>query len=145
MINKDLPANSLAAGSPAKVLKTDYPRSLNEEERLKILCDSLEEFAEYLEYEGLKVTLTKSETNIALLVSEKRKTHRLLLILENKNLEALATNNTDVIIADLPESPGLKADMTLDTHKKTRIGSSPIGEEYVKYISRLGIRFDRLD
>jgi len=35
--------------------------------------------------------------------------------------------------------------MTINFYSKTRIGTSNIGEEFVKYVSRYGIRFDRLD
>lgn len=43
IINKNIPAGSLAAGSPCKVIKENYyPRKLNEEEKKKIVWDILE-------------------------------------------------------------------------------------------------------
>ena len=35
--------------------------------------------------------------------------------------------------------------MAIDLVLKKRIGSSDVGEEFVNFISRYGIRFDRLD
>jgi hypothetical protein len=35
--------------------------------------------------------------------------------------------------------------MILNLINKTRMGSTDVGEEFVRYISRYGIRFDRID
>ncbi|HEX7415030.1 MAG TPA: hypothetical protein VF411_13380, partial [Bacteroidia bacterium] len=50
MINKDVPANCLVAGSPAKIIKENFPTLLNEEEKKKILTDIFTEFTQYLNY-----------------------------------------------------------------------------------------------
>ena len=54
IVNKNIPAGSLAAGSPCKVLKENYyPRQLNEDEKKKIVWDILEGWYKLHEMKGI--------------------------------------------------------------------------------------------
>ena len=54
VINKDIPDRSLAAGTPAKVLKTgsEYIKNYSWDEKHKMVKDILKEFSEYLNFLG---------------------------------------------------------------------------------------------
>jgi acetyltransferase-like isoleucine patch superfamily enzyme len=58
IITKDIPARSLAAGSPAKVLRTDkeYIKEYSFEEKREIVKKILKEFSEFQSYNGQKVS-----------------------------------------------------------------------------------------
>tara|TARA_R110002020_G_C16134473_1_gene761415 strand:- start:112 stop:915 length:804 start_codon:yes stop_codon:yes gene_type:complete len=54
IVNKNIPAGSLAAGSPCKVLKENYyPRQLNEDEKKKIIWGILEGWYKLHEMKGI--------------------------------------------------------------------------------------------
>ena len=54
IVNKNIPAGSLAAGSPCKVIKENYyPRKLSEEEKKKIVWDILEGWYKLHEMKGI--------------------------------------------------------------------------------------------
>ena len=54
IVNKNIPAGSLAAGSPCKVVKENYyPRKLSEEEKKKIVWDILEGWYKLHEMKGI--------------------------------------------------------------------------------------------
>lgn len=145
LVNKDLPSNVLAAGSPAKVIKTDIPNRLTSEERKEILVKSVHEFAQYLEYNRIKTEVRQSGDNWELEVNSKGIAHKLVLnFSETADHSSVPANG--VIIHELENAePAEVYAMVLNTRAKTRKGSTEIGEEFVQFISRYGIRFDRLD
>ena len=56
IINKDIPAGSLAAGSPCKVIKENYyPKKLNKEEKFKIIDNILKEWKILIEYKNKEI------------------------------------------------------------------------------------------
>ena len=68
IINKNIPAGSLAAGSPCKVIRENYyPRKLNEEEKKKIVWDILEGWYKLHEMKGINVKTKYINSQIILL------------------------------------------------------------------------------
>ncbi len=57
LVTGDIPASSLAVGSPAKVVRSapDFPKRLSAEERSAILEQAMDEFDRWAEYNGVKV------------------------------------------------------------------------------------------
>lgn len=145
MINKDIPANTLAAGSPAKVIKTNFPAALDSEQRAGILTSAILSFKEYMEYEGFDTTFQEDESRIEMSVLEKKGPYSLIYA-KTKSYSSDLSKQIDVFVSDQKELDiPSNALMVLDTHRKTRKGSTEMGEEFLKFISRYGIRFDRID
>jgi acetyltransferase-like isoleucine patch superfamily enzyme len=68
IINKNIPAGSLAAGSPCKVIKENYyPRKLNEEEKKKIIWDILEGWYKLHKMKGINAKAKYVDENIILI------------------------------------------------------------------------------
>jgi len=67
IINRNIPSGSFAAGSPCKVIKENcYPRTLNNEEKKKIVCDILEGWYKLHDMKGIDVKATYIEGQIIL-------------------------------------------------------------------------------
>jgi acetyltransferase-like isoleucine patch superfamily enzyme len=149
LVTKSLPSNTLAAGSPAKIIAENYPPALSEEKRTAILTNIFDEFQKYLEYFQYKVTKNRLDAGTELSMTGERGTFRLVYLPE-KNANARNAANCDLLVIDYAEdateatSLGTAA-MKVNLRQKHRIGSSDAGEEFVHYISRYGVRFERLD
>jgi acetyltransferase-like isoleucine patch superfamily enzyme len=149
LVTKSLPSNSLAAGSPAKIIAENYPPALSEEKRTAILTNIFGEFQKYLEYFQYKVTKNQLDAATELSIAGERGTFRLVYLPE-KNANARNAATCDLLVIDYAEdateatSLGTAA-MKVNLRQKHRIGSSDAGEEFVHYISRYGVRFERLD
>lgn len=149
LVNKSLPANCLAAGTPAKVIKENFPEQLPEEKRRSIVNDILANFIEHLSYNDYEVEKNKIEKGVQLTVRNHQTVHHLTYLYEpSENGAVSGTDNLYVIdYTENGEDSKLEngAKMKVNLKDKKRIGSSQIGEEFVAYISRYGIRFDRID
>ncbi len=68
VINKSIPAYSLAGGIPAKVIKADgeHVRRLSIDEKIELVRKMLRESVDQLRFEGFSVTLTDSPDEITL-------------------------------------------------------------------------------
>ena len=145
MINKDVPANCLVTGSPAKIIKENFPLPLNETEKNKITTDIFTEFVQHLNHNnftteqqnvstGFEINIHNNKLKAAILFCEtiddavQPKTTNSILVL-NKG-EVKLTSNYGMVIS-------------LDS--ANRIGTSDVGEELVQFFSRYGVRFNRLD
>lgn len=145
MINKNVPANSLVAGSPAKIIKENFPVPLGEEERNKILDDIFKEFINHLNHHdfiakqknitsGFELRIRNKSTDAVVIFCESvadapsvKSIHSILVL--NKGTAILYANYT----------------MCISLETNTRIGTSDVGEELVQFFSRYGVRFNRLD
>ncbi len=149
LINKSLPENCLAAGTPAKIIKENFPDQLPEEKRTSMVNDIMDSFVEHLSYNGYDVEKTELEKGVQLRISNYEMVHHLTYLTEpSENSDTSGTDNLYVI--DYTENGEAKAlgkncEMKVNLRDKKRIGSSQVGEEFVAYISRYGVRFDRLD
>ena len=145
LISSNLPSNVMAAGTPAKILKENYPAKITSDKRNDILVSIINEFAGYLNYNNIVNSLTIIDGVYTLEVIKNKKQMYLVYIHDLKN-EYAPPAHIDTLVVDYPsKSADIKAKMILNLHDKTRIGSTDLGEEFSKYLSRHGIRFDRLD
>jgi acetyltransferase-like isoleucine patch superfamily enzyme len=142
LVSKSLPSNVLAAGSPAKILVEDYPKPITKEKRDLIFSTILSDFIEHLIYSEFLVNVIENEDNKILEIS---KNHKSEVFINNGNHAHSFITKDNLLIVD--SDIGIEGDysMAIDLTRRVRIGTSDVGEEFVKFISRYGIRFDRLD
>jgi acetyltransferase-like isoleucine patch superfamily enzyme len=151
LISKSVESNCLIAGSPAKVIKENYPAPIDNDLKNQIFIKILEDFIEYLEFNGIKTIKTENASGF-IIKSENKKVHFTIHAFINKffgntqqfEKESLIiyniTNEENILPKKLSENV-----MHLDIYNKKRLGTSDVGEEFVKFISRYGVRFARLD
>jgi acetyltransferase-like isoleucine patch superfamily enzyme len=145
LITKSFPSNVLIAGSPAKIIKENYPTPISEKERIEKIERIFDEFISFLKYNEFTVDIREKTQSgsFAVNISKKNKNH-LLIYLNDKSISL--TEKIDVLILNADDNDiDNKASMTLDLRNNTRSGTSKLGEEFTLFISRYGIRFDRLD
>ncbi len=151
LITRDVPAGSLAVGSPARVIRTadQYPARLDAGQKAEHLRQMLTEFCEHLVHGGFQVRRLPGEA--AEMVEVERGGPALRLIVRYAAPEAgpfaqpldayLSLPPLDDLQPALAETPGL---MWLDLARKQRGGASnPLGEELAEFLKRYGIRFRR--
>jgi acetyltransferase-like isoleucine patch superfamily enzyme len=145
LINKDIPANSLVAGSPAKILKSNFPDTLSSIESKKIIDDIFFEFIAYLKHHDYHVLQTQLETGFELkIINAKNKSF--LKFEEAFSNSTIKEFSDSILILTKGSIPSItNFAMTISLTEKERIGSSKVGEELVSFLSRYGIRFNRLD
>tara|TARA_X000000368_G_scaffold417439_1_gene413845 strand:+ start:13705 stop:14736 length:1032 start_codon:yes stop_codon:yes gene_type:complete len=145
LVSKNLPSNVLAAGSPAKILVENYPKPISEEDRSAIFSNILNDFIAYLSFNNYDVVMSEVNTSILIKIEGKKTTNEIFI---SKNNELHTFSNTDNLLiidkaTDVAERD--KNIMILNLKTKKRIGTNKIGEEFTKFLSRYGVRFDRLD
>lgn len=154
LVTKDVPAGCLAAGSPAKVLKTadEYPKKLSNEDKKSLMIQIIREYFSYLEYHKLKVSEVKNSPYLHSKIIKDSREYDFVYVDSNANHEIVKHLNSKSFLLSLLKIPGellnelsLKGVMFADLESKIRKGSNDIGEETIKYLSRYGIRFDRID
>jgi acetyltransferase-like isoleucine patch superfamily enzyme len=144
LVSKNLPSNVLAAGSPAQIIKENYPSKITDEKRESILMTIISDFIEFLTYNGIKVSKQENNHKICIEIYKKNQKLTMLLIKEYfkesyENIDLLLINHLGT------DYTSNKSKMTIDLKSKTRMGSSDLGEEFIKFISRYGVKFERLD
>jgi len=149
LVSKSIPSNCLAAGSPAKIIKENYPSALNTSARDKVLNNIFNEFIRYLEYHHF--TINKSDFNGGIkLEMQKGSRRKHTLVYSTKLVTAAETQKDNILVQDYFPQKNSERDetsfnMVVNLKTKTRWGTSSIGEEFISFISRYGLRFDRVD
>jgi acetyltransferase-like isoleucine patch superfamily enzyme len=146
LITKNLPSNVLAAGSPAKIIKENYPEKPDDSVRYDIITNIINEFIAYLNHHQNKTLIKTQEGNITLEISKGNRSYWIYYL--SKNLKNFTIPGKEHLLILDYESPGEEfkdVSMIIDLRRKTRYGKTEIGEEFVKYVSRFGLRFNRLD
>jgi acetyltransferase-like isoleucine patch superfamily enzyme len=150
MISKDVSANCLVAGSPAKVIKENYPPSLSDEQVEVIFRRFIEDFLKHLKYHGVIVSLEDTSSEIRISGTHNSKPFK--MIIYNNSINQLLNDNVDkLIVINVSNSQQViptilrSNTMVLDIYNKKRYGQSNVGEEFVKFLSRYGLRFARID
>jgi acetyltransferase-like isoleucine patch superfamily enzyme len=147
VISKDIPSNSIAAGTPLKISSNVFNKPVNENSRKKILNEIFDKFAAHLEYHGFTVERKMFENGAEFIFSDGRK-HQLVYLA--KANEVIASCNDSILVLDYDhEATSLfqktKFSMIISLTRKERMGTSDVGEEFVRYCSRHGIRFNRME
>jgi hypothetical protein len=133
----------LIAGSPAKIIKEDFPKPLDNKTRELKINNIFNEFWSYLKYNGYNVSMINKDHDSSFRVEIKKenKTH----LVEFHKSEQKLNNKVDLLVVDYKQISEQSAKMQIDLNHNTRRGSSMVGEEFISFISRYGVRFDRLD
>ena len=147
LVSGAIPPNSLAVGSPAKVIKSapDFPKKVGEDERKRLIDEMIAEFERYVMYEGASAS---TEGAITRVYRTQDGAWRLLLRRAAGPLpQAIAG---DTLLTDVALSVDERADLTrrgahwLDLRGKSRSEhGSPLTEELASFLSRYGIRLPR--
>lgn len=143
LISKSLPSNVLAAGSPAKILVENYPKQISEEKRLNLFNQIISDFLGYMEFNNYEIVYSKKEENISILLKKKKREHEIFIAF-NEVCHSFKNKN-NILILDYPSDNKLidNTSMILNLNNKSRSGSSEVGEEFTKFLSRYGVRFNR--
>ena len=146
LVSGTIPPNSLAVGSPAKVIKSapDFPRKVSDSERGLMIDDMLSEFERFAVYEGASVS---KEGNLRTYRTQDG-SWRLHIYRMAGALPVTAPEDT--LLADVAFTAEQRADLRkrgvywLDLRGKTRSASgSPLTEELAAFFNRYGIRLPR--
>lgn len=147
LVSGAIPANSLAVGSPAKVIRSapEFPRRLSESERSAMVAKIVTEFDQYAEHNGVAVTQQAPFR----LYAYRRKTWRLLWLRDaGPAMEPPTRGDTVLSEAALPAdaAEGFRRGgvhwLDLGGHTRSRSGS-PLTEELALYLGRYGVRLTR--
>lgn len=150
LISKSIKSNCLVAGSPAKVIRENYPTPLTPLEKKEKFNNIIYEFIKYLEYYDIKIESEISSSKIKV-VADKYHSEALFFFDTLVDTKGLSHKNEILIVMNISNGdtqfPKRNEEniMFLDIENKLRLGKSKIGEEFVKFISRYGIRFARMD
>lgn len=145
LITKDIPARSLAAGSPAKIMKENFPAPLNNQEFDTITKDMFADFIAYIKHHAFTVQQNHLTDGFEITINNTSQTSFIKLAEEPSNVTK--TNIQDSVLVlkkgKLPSVNSYK--MVLSLQDRERSGSSDVGEELVGFFSRYGVRFNRID
>lgn len=163
LVTKDIPAGCLAVGSPAKVIKTPadgYPTKLSSEQRKEMLKKILQEYIDFLKYNGIKVVgnLLEESGEVVFtkelhhLFGESKNQWYLYYRLNNKIKWFSIFNKSNQLFLSLPPILAEERKVIeekhaawIDIENKCRGGmSNELEEEIVLFLARYGLRFNRL-
>jgi acetyltransferase-like isoleucine patch superfamily enzyme len=148
IITKDLPAFSLAAGSPAKVLRTgaEYIKQYNDEQKFQIMTEIFEDYADYLTYLNLEDVNIKKDMNVVQLTTNKFSIY--LVTKETLKTQESLLKPNDVIISMHTISNEIRNKFNdskinwFDIEKKETFYNENFSWNTTKdFLSRYGIRF----
>ncbi len=150
LITSDIPANSLAAGNPAKVLKQNYPAAPSDNQKEEMIRNVFNDFFEFLSYHGFTINKNTSVQQLTATVSKNGNTSELVYI---KNVSEIPSpsHKDNVLILFNAGADEIKSclqknwKMILVPGSRLRAGHSSSGEEMAAFFSRYGTRFERLD
>jgi acetyltransferase-like isoleucine patch superfamily enzyme len=153
LVTRNIPSNCIAGGNPAKILIKKFPVTPTDEDRLNKYMAIHQEYIRQLESLGFAVNIVLDDKNKKTYnLSKGRKKHIIYIyfdaspIIEKMHpkidsLVILYSNN----IKSEQSKLNNKAIQCISIEKKERYKSSEIGENYCKFLSRYGIRFNRID
>lgn len=150
LISKSVASHSLVAGSPAKILKENYPAAITAQQRKDLFYGYLGDFIKFLSYHGIAISKTESELFFLLRDENGPKRFEIRVLFNAgempviKNVDNLIAINVQDEQMLLPGSAPRRT-MMLDIWRKQRLGTSDVGEEFIKFLGRYGMRFERLD
>lgn len=149
LVSRNLPSNCLAAGNPARVIKENYPKKPDDHRRKAIIENIIVSFSEYLEYNSFHIQRESISSNqCKLSISKKTNKYDIHFLSSIDSIQP--SGSRDLLVIDNEEKESKQDDlygfkMKINLFSKQRIGTSDCGEEFVSFISRFGIRFNRLD
>ena len=145
IVTKSIPANCFAVGSPAEIKRDNYPSPIDEEKRNNILKQIISDFIDHLEYNDYHVKKIPFEEGFELSIHKGKKTYTIIYLTKSKSFEYIVDDSLLIIDNTNIDVNNIYIKMQINLRTKIRFGTSKVGEEFTKFISRYGIRFDRLD
>ncbi len=145
LVSGPIPANSLAVGSPAKVIRSapDFPARLSDSERAALVETIMTEFDRYVRYNGVSV----DEQGPFRAYRFGRKAWRLLRL---RGGASVSPDRADTVLAEFALPAETLAGFRkrgvywLDLGGRTRSREgSPLTEELALYLGRYGVRLAR--
>lgn len=143
-VTMSIPPHSLASGSPAKVNLSGekyWPRKINDQTKKKLLEDINREFIAYLKDNGFDAEFVNTNESQQIAV----KSFPGKIYFKDSIDNNMRLSKKDTIISLFKEVGGNDDSMKICISQKYRTGSNRLGEEYVRFLSRYGIRFNRKD
>jgi hypothetical protein len=156
LVNRDIPAGCLAVGSPAKIVKTaaEHPQRKTPAEQDELTLTILKEFLQYLSYHDLRTEVLQEKPMFRAVVTAVRsseKAHNIYYTARPESDPPAELNERSIFIALHQINDEARAQITgagamwLDLERRERYGSNDIGEEAAQFLSRYGLRFNRVD
>ncbi len=152
LVARDIPAGSLAVGSPAKVIRTadQYPVRPDHDRKIEMLRAMLHEFQEQLEYEGLSVQREGQAGSERITVTDRRRGRHALVVCYEPDAGLARFVDAEAVLS-LPMLPDAarhaiaeRGALWADLERKQRGGpSTPVGEEIVEFLKRFGVHLAR--
>jgi hypothetical protein len=145
VISKDIPSNSIAAGTPLKISNHVF-KPVNANSRKKIVNEIVDEFVKHLAYYEFACERNTFDDGMNLVFTGKDR-HEITYLSHEKNISPACKDNLLVLDCEHGSLQDFRNrfQMVISLTKKERAGTSDIGEEFVRYLSRHGIRFNRID
>ncbi len=144
LVRNKIQSNCLIAGSPAQIIRDSYPPEISKLKKDTIFENIFIDFHEYLVYHGFVLNKEQIENGYTLNVKRNNRNH--VIFYHNSPSNQTPNSSDNLLIINHNEIAGnSNFNMILNLQAKTRKGSSDIGEEFTKFLSRYGIRFSRLD
>jgi len=99
-VTGEIPAGALAGGVPAKVIRSDYSfkSAMDTSSTLKKLHETLEDYEEWLKYNGLSVELDKTTMSMALYASNGSVDARLVVAADEAAIPELSLSKKDCLV-----------------------------------------------
>lgn len=148
LISKSIGSDCLIAGSPATVIKENYPTPLTESEIKDRFVSMIHEFIRFLKYHMISIETEICSSKIKITTIDEHCAVYFFFdsLLESTDIDidTLYVINISSNYIQIPNQAENNK-MFIDIKNKKRLGKSKIGEEFVKFISRYGLRFSRLD
>lgn len=145
LVQGNIPPQSLAVGTPAKVIRSapDFPRVPGEAERRQLVDEILDEFERYLLYESISVSGEAVRT-----YTTSGRSHRLYRLRDGEIDASIKSGDTlfseRALSSNELNSLRSRGIFWLDVAGRTRSrGGSPLTEELALFLGRYGIRLPR--
>lgn len=146
VVTRDIPANCLAVGSPAKPIKTDgeHVRTLSDDEKHTLLLGWLVEFASYLIYIGWEATFTATSTGGTIHATAPGGAPCVMVYQQQEGVEV---PEADMLLSLKAISPATRAQfarrcgwLDIASHSCGR-SNTPLFKELQAFLTRYGVRF----
>ena len=146
VISRDIPSDSMANGNPLKIYPNIMRRALSIQKRERVLNEIIDEFCKYVKYHDYTVNRNIGTKEEVIEISRGRKSSCILITdIFNKENSTKKTKYDLILFKDSPAEQNEQGRMIISLFDLKRIGSTDTGEEFVRYLSRYGIRFERLN
>ncbi len=148
LVSGKIPPQSLAVGSPAKVIRSapEFPKQLSDSERSTLVATIMAEFDRFLQHSGVQVEPQGSVR----LYRYGRRTWRLLWLRGDARMDGVAATRGDTVFSETRLAADELAAFAkhgvywLDLGGRTRSeGGSRLTEELALFIGRYGVRLAR--